>query len=268
MRSEHNRSNGSGLRYDGEMTTVDAKSAHCASSDPCAGSRLALFGGSFDPPHNGHLAIARAALETLHLDSVLFAPVARQPLKSEAATDFEHRAAMTALAIADEPRFTLSRLDAPREDGQPNFTVDALLRLRAHCASATQFFFLLGADALEQFAGWHRAAEIPFLATLIVASRPGAGHAADAPCWLPASLRAHRLVSNSENVRTICVEDSENRTAEIIFLEGLHFDISASDLRARLAGAGRDENETKLHALLPVSVWDYIRAHHLYGFGI
>ncbi len=253
------------LRYDEGMTTEVERSVHSARYDPCSGSRIALFGGSFDPPHNGHLAIARAALETLHLDSVLFAPVARQPLKSEAPTNFEHRAAMTALAIADEPRFALSRLDAPREDGRPNFTVDALLRLRAQCASTAELFFLLGADALEQFAGWHRAAEIPFLATLIVASRPGAGDAADAPRWLPASLRTHRLGSDSERVATLCVEDAENRTAEIIFLAGLHFDISASELRARLARADRDENEPRLQALLPVPVWDYIRAHQLYA---
>jgi nicotinate-nucleotide adenylyltransferase len=246
------------------MFSVDEKSAHAASPDLSARSRIAFFGGSFDPPHNGHLAIARAALETLHLDSVLFAPVARQPLKSEVPTDFDHRAAMTALAIADEPRFALSLLDAPRTDGQPNFTVDALLRLRAQFSSNTQVFFLLGADALLQFARWHRAAEIPFLATLIVASRPGAGNAANPHLWLPASLRALSVANNAKPLSKLRVEDAQNQTAEIYFLEGLHFDISASDLRVRLSAARSVRNESALHTLLPVPVQNYIREHHLY----
>lgn len=246
------------------MTSVDENSALVASRNAAAGSRIALFGGSFDPPHNGHLAIAHAALETLHLDSVLFAPVARQPLKSEAPTDFDHRAAMTALAIADEPRFALSLLDAPREDRQPNFTVDSLLRLRTQFPAETEFFFLLGADALQQFARWHRAAEIPFLATLIVASRPGADNAANSHLWLPASLRAHLSVNDPPSITKVRLEDAQNRTAEIFFLEGLHFDISASDLRRRLSGAPSGDNESALRTLLPVPVRNYIRAHCLY----
>lgn len=246
------------------MTSVDEKSALTAARNASARSRIALFGGSFDPPHNGHLAIARAALSALHLDSVLFAPVARQPLKSDAPTDFNHRAAMTALAIADEPRFALSLLDAPREDRQPNFTVDSLLRLRTQFPAETEFFFLLGADALLQFSRWHRAAEIPFLATLIVASRPGAGNAANPHLWLPASLRAHPLANDSPPISKVQLKDAQNRTAEIFFLEGLHFDISASDLRARLSRAHSDDNESALDTLLPVPVWNYIRAHHLY----
>jgi len=80
-----------------------------------AGRRVAFFGGSFDPPHFGHLAVARAARAALELDAVLFAPVGVQPLKPSGSTaSFEDRVAMTRLAIAGEERFEVSLADAPR----------------------------------------------------------------------------------------------------------------------------------------------------------
>src|SRR5271157_3430653 len=76
--------------------------------------RIAFFGGSFDPPHYGHLAVARAARSALALDTVLFAPVAAQPLKPLGSTaNFDHRLAMTRLAIEGEPGFSISLSDAP-----------------------------------------------------------------------------------------------------------------------------------------------------------
>ena len=81
---------------------------------PSRGKRVAFFGGSFDPPHEGHLAVGRAARAALALDEVLFAPVGAQPLKPEGSTaGFEDRVAMTGLAIADEPGFLVSLADAP-----------------------------------------------------------------------------------------------------------------------------------------------------------
>ena len=82
--------------------------------------RVAFFGGSFDPPHLGHLAIARAARDAFHLNVVLFAPVGAQPLKPEgAAAGFEDRLAMTRLAIKGEPGFAVSLADAPKTHGKP-----------------------------------------------------------------------------------------------------------------------------------------------------
>ena len=91
--------------------------------------RVALFGGSFDPPHHGHLAIATAAADALRLDSVLFGPAGRQPLKLDGTvTAFEDRLAMVELACLEDPRFTVSEIDAPRADGLPNYTVDKIGR--------------------------------------------------------------------------------------------------------------------------------------------
>ena len=94
--------------------------------------RIAFFGGSFDPPHLGHLAVARAAREALALDTVLFAPVGTQPLKPTGSTaGFDDRVAMTRLAIAGEPAFEISLADAPKPSGAPNYTLDTLRKLKS-----------------------------------------------------------------------------------------------------------------------------------------
>jgi nicotinate-nucleotide adenylyltransferase len=136
--------------------------------------RVAFFGGSFDPPHLGHLAVARAAQAALGLDTVLFAPVGAQPLKPRGSTaSFDDRLAMTRLAIAGQPGFAVSLADAPRPSGAPNYTIDTLLGLRTELPPDPALFCLMGADAFAGLRRWHRAAEIPFAASLIVASRPG-----------------------------------------------------------------------------------------------
>ena len=139
-----------------------------------SGSRVAFFGGTFDPHHLGHLGVARAARVALGLDSVLFAPVGTQPLKPQGTVaSFEDRLAMTRLAIAGEPGFSLSLADAPRPSGEPNYTLETLFALRAQLPPPSALFCLMGADSFAAFRRWHRAAEIPFVAPLIVAFRPG-----------------------------------------------------------------------------------------------
>jgi nicotinate-nucleotide adenylyltransferase len=152
-------------------------------SAPQIGRRVAFFGGSFDPPHLGHLAIARAARDAFHLDTVLFAPVGAQPLKPEGSSaSFADRLAMTRLAIENEPGFEISLADAPKSsparspqrppDYSPNYTIDTLERLRAEFGPACALYCLMGADSFSGLRRWHRAAEIPYAAALIVASRP------------------------------------------------------------------------------------------------
>src|SRR5438309_1047568 len=103
--------------------------------------RVAFFGGSFDPPHDGHLAIARAARDALRLDLVLFAPVGAQPLKPHGSTaPFADRLAMTELAIASEPAFTVSAIDAPNPAGRPNYTLHSLQQLRSQLAPGAELF--------------------------------------------------------------------------------------------------------------------------------
>ena len=129
---------------------------------PCAGKRVAFFGGSFDPPHQGHLAVARAARAALELDTVLFAPVGAQPLKPLGSTaSFDDRVEMTRLAVEGMQGFEVSLADAPKPSAAPNYTLETLLQLRAGLSGGA-LFCLMGADSFFGLKRWHRSAEIPF----------------------------------------------------------------------------------------------------------
>jgi nicotinate-nucleotide adenylyltransferase len=215
--------------------------------------RIAFFGGSFDPPHLGHLAISRAAREALGLDRVLFAPVGNQPLKPDGAwASFADRAAMVGLAIAEEPAFQLSLLDAPGT--APNYTIDTLASLRESSAPGTKLFLLIGADGLRSLHKWHRAAEIPFVADLIVASRPEED-LSDLPSLLPAGISLN--ATTHPNRFTLANEQGDR--AQLILLPDLHYEISATQIRDQMNDSALNPN-----TLLSPAVLAYIRDHHLY----
>ena len=134
--------------------------------------RIAFFGGTFDPPHRGHIAIARAAMTRLGLDQVLVAPVGTQPLKG-AHSSFEDRLAMVRLAVAAEPGLVASSVDAPLPGGQPNYTFATLQRLQRHLQPSDELFCLLGADSFLTLKRWHQCAELLLVCDFIVAGRPG-----------------------------------------------------------------------------------------------
>jgi nicotinate-nucleotide adenylyltransferase len=242
---------------------------------PVAGKRVAFFGGSFDPPHQGHLAVARDALRALVLDTVLFAPVGAQPLKPRGSSaGYEDRVAMTRLAIARDPAFVVSLTDAPKPHAGPNYTLDTLLRLRAEFLSGGALFCLMGADSFISLRRWHRAAEIPFVAPLIVASRPGQP-LDDLRAALPAGITMDSLPQASpiptlplvldSQLRTCLLRNEAGETSPFYLLSGLHIDISASRIRDLIhdetQGAPGPAAEP---GLLPRAVLDYIRSHQLY----
>jgi nicotinate-nucleotide adenylyltransferase len=229
--------------------------------------RVAFFGGSFDPPHLGHLAVARAAQAALGLDTVLFAPVGAQPLKPQGLTaTFAQRLAMTRLAIANEPGFALSLADAPKSSGAPNYTLETLLTLRAELPPEGALFCLMGADSFAALRRWHRAAEIPFVAPLIVASRPGE-RLDDLRAALPDGLAVVSLPQPGQpteeiKLRRCILRNPAGELVPLYLLPGLQIEISASEIRelARASAAGPASEQE----LLPAPVSEYIRAHHLY----
>ena len=231
------------------------------------GRRVAFFGGSFDPPHLGHLAVARAARAALGLDTVLFAPVGAQPLKPHGSTaSFEDRLAMTRLAIAGEPGFAISLADAPKPSGTPNYTLETLLGLRAELPPDGALFCLMGADSFAGLRRWHRSAEIPFVAPLIVASRPGES-LSDLKAALPEGLTVEAVpgpggVGLEIEVRSYLLRNPAGDSAPFYLLPGLEVEISASEIREQVrAAAGGRAPEREL---LPAPVSAYIRAHGLY----
>ncbi|MBI3522256.1 MAG: nicotinate (nicotinamide) nucleotide adenylyltransferase [Chloroflexi bacterium] len=187
-------------------------------------SRLGIFGGTFDPVHVGHLAIASAALESVPLDRVLFVPAKRSPLKDRLPLASEaDRLTMLEAAIAGEPRFSVSRAELEREG--PSYTADTLERLAGR-VEQDQLFLILGGDAVVDFERWHRPDRIVQLATLLVAARPGA----------PDPVEGER---------------------RLVF-DAPRLDISSRELRAR-ALRGRS-----LRYLVPDAVWRHIEEHGLY----
>ncbi len=133
--------------------------------------RRGVFGGSFDPVHNGHLIVAEAAADRLGLDEVRFVPAARQPFKtSHPQTDSVHRVAMLRGALEGNSRFVPDLREIER--GGVSYTVDTLEALRAGFPG-DELFLLVGADAARDFAEWRAAERLPTLAALVVLTRPG-----------------------------------------------------------------------------------------------
>jgi nicotinate-nucleotide adenylyltransferase len=229
-------------------------------------TRVAFFGGSFDPPHLGHLAVARAACSALRLDRVLFAPVGAQPLKPHGSTaPFDDRVAMTELVVADEPAFGVSLLDAPSPSGKPNYTLHTLRSLQADMPRG-RLFCLMGADSFVSLRRWHGAAEIPFAASLVVASRPGQ-HLDDLVTSIPAGLtldpeQTHVASADSGiPLESYTLRNAQGQTAGLYVLPGLDVEISATDIRAQIK-AGNTAHPSR--PLIPSAVAQYIRKHGLY----
>jgi nicotinate-nucleotide adenylyltransferase len=199
-------------------------------------SRLGLLGGTFDPPHYGHLLAAQEAACQLQLERVLFLPARQNPLKQGAPSSAaQHRCEMVTRAIADNPRFELSTLDLDRSP--PSYTVDLLRALKSDAAAPDrELFFLVGADILPELPRWRSPSELLQLARLVVVNRPG---------WPPPDLAAleHALPAAQ---------------ARVVLLEIPGVDISARALRARV-GAGQS-----IRYLTPPAVEGYIHAAGLY----
>lgn len=192
--------------------------------------RLGIFGGTFDPPHVGHLALAECAREALRLDRVLFVPAGTPPHKAAARASAAHRLAMVRRAVRGNPAFAVSTIETRRRG--PSYTADTVAALAAAHPGA-ELWLLMGADMYATFDAWVRPDEIAARAALAVALRPGA----KAP-------RASRAATRGRGVR---------------WLANAEFDVSSSALRA-LARAGRS-----LRYLVPDAVARYAAAHRLYG---
>ena len=197
--------------------------------------RVGVFGGTFDPPHLGHLAAAQEACLVAGVERVLFVPAGRNPLKiDEPISDLEHRLAMTELAIVDNPSFVLSRADSERAG--PSYTVDLLERLRAELGDGVDLAFIVGTDVLHELHRWRDPVRLLRLARLVAIGRPGE------PTVNPRELET-RLAGVSKRITAV----STSGVA-----------VSATELRARVA-AGRP-----IRYLVPDPVAAYIAAHRLY----
>jgi nicotinate-nucleotide adenylyltransferase len=187
--------------------------------------RLAIFGGTFDPIHEAHLALARQAAEHFQLDRVLFVPASRPPHKSGVThAEYEHRLRMAELACQDDKRFEVSRLE---ENTPRSYSIDTIEKVRHSLTPGDELFFLIGADAFAEIHTWHRWQDVLNAVNFIVVSRPGHHY------QHPEGARIERL-------------------------EKLDLPFSSSEIRRTLAARQRP-------AGLPDRVLEYILQHRLYG---
>ena len=201
--------------------------------------RIGVFGGTFDPPHTGHLALAERARDELGLARVVFVPAADPPHKrARTKSAFAHRLAMTRLAVRGHAAFAVSDAEAKRPG--PSYTVETLRELRRRHPAA-ELWLLLGEDSLRDLPGWNSPAEIARLARLAVAPRPESGR--------PRAPRAGPASPPRRGRRRIA------------WLSGPVLEISSSDLRAR-ARRGRS-----LRVLVPDAIAAYVRRRRLYRRG-
>lgn len=219
--------------------------------------KVALFGGTFDPVHLGHLAVARAAADKFELNTVYFAPADIPPHKQKRQlTDFQHRFAMLALATADDKRFVPSLLDAPR--GEPNYSVNSVRRLKATARKSDKVYFLIGMDAFKDISTWYEPEALLAECEFIVASRPGFS-LADVGSALPESLRPAeavlRAMRHQQSNGTIALPG-----ATIHLLPEVHEHVSSTQIRA---AASRSVQQ--LSRYVPRLVAEYIKKERLYS---
>jgi nicotinate-nucleotide adenylyltransferase len=230
--------------------------------------RIAFFGGSFDPPHRGHLMIARAAVRRLALDWVWMAPVGSQPLKPDGfSVSFSDRLAMVQLAVAGDSHIVASDVDAPRSDGHPNYTIDVLPGIVDSLPISDKLFFLLGADAFLSLKQWRGADRLPFLCEFIVAGRPGFS-VDDIQGALPEDIVAEREAPPDCEEPGANIDESQlaiwrlrnnfGEESRLYLMPDLHEETSATDVRAALAG------EQSAEGVLAPAVLHYIEEHELY----
>jgi nicotinate-nucleotide adenylyltransferase len=198
--------------------------------------RVGVFGGTFDPIHMGHLAVARSIQTTLELDKVIFVPAGQPWMKAGTpVSPVKDRVEMVRLAVARRKAFELSTMETDRPG--PSYAVDTMDTLRRQFGSGSALFFLLGSDALMDIAKWKEPQRLIQLCQLVTFARPG--------CQL---LRIEALEAAVPGV-----------SKRVIFGEVPQVDIRATDIRCRVA-EGRS-----IRRLVPRAVEGYILEHELYG---
>ncbi len=199
--------------------------------------KIGVFGGSFNPVHNGHLAIARASLDKFGLEKVIFIPAALPPHKPAGRLAPEsHRLAMLRLALAGAPRFEVSEVELER--GGKSYTIDTVRGLIEIGGGDQNLYLIIGADNLLEIAAWKEVEELTRLCRFIVVTRPG--------------FDLKKLDDeNKAWVDLILEEDSSN-------LLELSLPVSSSGVRE----AAREGE--RLEEMVPAGVADYIRENGLY----
>lgn len=195
---------------------------------------LGVFGGTFDPVHNGHLRVAQEARVRFNLAEVIFVPAGHPWMKVRVSTPAEHRIKMLCLAIAGKPYFRISAMEIERAG--PTYTVDTIEQLQREINHKGEVFFILGSDSLAQLPEWQDAPRLVRLCRLIVAPRP--------------SYAMPDLSTMEANIPGIA--------GRILIMDKPLVDIGATEIRERVVRG------QSIRHLVPRAVSRYIQQQHLY----
>lgn len=200
---------------------------------------IILFGGSFDPIHNGHLGVGHAVVEQLEADKLIFVPARRSPLKTGTSASGHHRLAMIERAIEGCEKFSVSDCELKR--GGPSYTLETVLHFRRELGEETDLTWLIGADQLSEFDKWYKATELLDICRVSVMYRAG---------YPPPDFDRFEGVFGPAQIA-----DLKRNMVKTPLI-----DISSTDIRRRLEAGDLCAD------VLPEPVVHYIQAHHLYGY--
>ena len=191
--------------------------------------KICIFGGTFDPPHIGHLLIAQTVCEVEDFDKILFVPAYSPPHKVQI-TDIEHRINMVKIAIRDNPKFEYSDVDVIRKG--TSYTIDTIVDIKKRIdTSKDEIYYLIGSDSLIDFKNWKKPRKILKEAKVIVAIRPGFSPS-DIPQWI---------------------------LKEVHFANIPRFELSSSTIRSRWI------KDLTIRYMVTLPIWDYINENKLYS---
>lgn len=217
---------------------------------PLKNQKIAIFGGTFDPVHYGHLFIAQAAYQQAQLDRIIWVPSCCPPHKSHSyLLAFHHRAAMVKLAIADYPMFTISTIEA--DHNRRSFAINILEDLQACYPPETQWYWVIGYDAFQTLPKWYRSKEIVTQCQWLVAPR-SANH--DSP-----NMNSRQLLDSAETYQKTdswLGQALPNLRWQLLQIPNIN--ISSRNIRQHL------QQQQSIQHLVPEAVWLYISVKDLY----
>ena len=212
---------------------------------------IALFGGTFDPVHAGHVQAALAAARKFRLDRVLFIPTGNPPHKhGDRLTSFPQRYGMVVLACAGDQRLIPSLLEAPTPEGEPCYSIDTVRKVRRSLHKSDRLFFLIGVDAFLELPSWKEYRHLLDLVDFIVVSRPGFDANEIRKVVPEVMIPSGGTLNRPDTIRL--------RRSTLHVLRGVHMPVASRDIREAI-GSGRS-----VTGLVPPLVEEYILKEGLY----
>lgn len=218
-------------------------------------ARIAIYGGTFDPVHTGHLEVARRVTELFGIDEFLFVPARAAPHKLDREVSQPlHRYAMLTLATQTDAQLLISTFEL--DEPAPRYTVDTLAHFRSRAGTFADLFFVMGADQWLEIASWREWERLMTLANVIVVTRPGIEFSATNV----GEEIAERVVDLRGRTSESDLLKVEPESRKIFITDRAMVDVSATQVRS----AARENLKEELDRLVPVEVANYIRKYRLY----